>query len=228
MKVLPWSHTNDVFLWKYGVFFQFALTHNCSQSLFIHRRQENRKELKYAELGHRCFPSEGDTQLGLMYVSDHLASGKHLLRHWTVDQPFFPCPDKLLLCKETLLMTWGGHDFREHLLAWLKYQHNRRKRGSKTLGRLGCFSERLHVLKLNSVQCYKQVLRKPSWKCLKISVSLAAILQAEQLQWETQIPLKDFSMWCVVISARVCTFQCKEVFHDPAPCEGLSRKGQAR
>lgn len=60
---------------------QFALTHNCSQSLFIHRRQGNRKELKYAELGHRCFPSEGDTQLGLMYVSDRLASGKHLLRH---------------------------------------------------------------------------------------------------------------------------------------------------
>lgn len=64
-----------------GMGFFFFLIHNCSQSLSIHMRQGNRKELKYADLGHRCFPSEADTQLGLMYVSHHLASGKHLLRH---------------------------------------------------------------------------------------------------------------------------------------------------
>lgn len=178
------------------VFFpQFALTHNCSQSLFIHRRQGNRKELKYAEFGHRCFPSAGDTQLGLMYVSDHLASGKHLLRCfvrlWICH--FFSCPYKPFSNKETLLMPWGSHDFREHLLAWLKYQDNSRvKKGSKILGRMGCFSERL---------LWNQTVFNAISKCLENQAGNAwKVVSALQLSWrQSNCNGRHRSLWKVSI-----------------------------
>lgn len=74
-------------------FFQIGLKHNCSQTLFIHRRQGNWKELRYAELGHRCFSNDGNTQLGLMYVSDCLVSGRTTYERqdcWS--SLFFFCP----------------------------------------------------------------------------------------------------------------------------------------
>lgn len=86
---------------------------------------------------------------------------------------FFSCPDKPLLCKETL--PWHEGAMVLESTYWHDWRTNKtgEKGWAKLLGRMGCFSGRLFALKLNSVQCYKQVLRKRSWKCLKISVRLS-------------------------------------------------------
>lgn len=147
-----------------GFFYQFALTHNCSQSLCIHRRQGNRKELKYAELGHRCFPSEVDIQLGFLSVSEHLASDKHLLRHQIVDKPFF-CP--VLISPFPVKKPSSWHEVAVILenTYWHDLSANitGEKGGNKILGKMGHFSERLFAL--NSVQCHKTKLEMAENEC---------------------------------------------------------------
>lgn len=132
---------------------------------------------------------------------------------------FFLCPGKPFSCKETLPRLDGAMILESTY--WHDWSTNTtgEKGGVKLLGRMGCFSGRLFALKLNSVQRYKQLLRKPSWKCLKITVSLTAILETEHLQWERQMSLAAFSTQCV-ISARVCSLSVQGSISQPGPCEG--------
>ena len=129
------------------------------------------------------------------------------------------------LCKETL--PWHEGAMILESIYWHDWSTNAtgEKGEAKLLGRMGCFSGRLFALQVNSVERYKQVLRKSSWKCLKISVSLTAILEAGHLQWERQISPAAFSTQCVVVSARVCSLPVQERVSQPALCEGRADGG---
>lgn len=171
-----------------------------------------------------------------MCVSDHLVSGVFwettlLIIHFFL----FFYPDKPFSCKETLPWLYGVIILEStHWHGW-STNTTGEKGGANLLGRMGCFSGRLFALKLNSIQCYKEVLRKPSWKCLKITVSLTAILEAEpSAMGETDLSsCFQHSVCChfysslLSLSARKCFTTCPLWRQDrQLPCAEMAKRAK--